>query len=234
MSFNPHISVLIPLYNNIEFLEESLESVITQSYDNWEVIIGIYGHKIGSDIEKKAMDILHKYDRFQYKIRVIVYNTQYRSETMNHMVIDSTYDYIAILDVGDIWMSKKLENQVPLLQHYDVVGTSCEYFGAVKGYPNIPIGDLKNTNFLICNPVISCSAIIRKCYINWDDSEYQHKIKGFEDYDMWLRLKYKERSFYNINKILCKHFVHKESVLNNIDTIYLNELKSKWKKEFGL
>lgn len=227
MSFNPNISVLIPLYNGIEFLEDSLQSVITQSYDNWEVIVGIYGHKIGSDTEKKAMEILNKYDRFQYKIRVIVYNTKCRPETMNHMVVDSTYDYIAILDVGDIWMSEKLENQVPLLQQYDVVGTRCEYFGDMRGYPNIPIGDLKNTNFLICNPIISCSAIIRKCYINWDD-----EIKVFEDYDMWLRLKHKERSFYNINKILCKHMVDKECT--NCHQSYLDELKSKWKKDFGI
>ena len=44
------ISVLIPLYNGIEFLEESINSVIKQTYKNWETIIGINGYNENSDI----------------------------------------------------------------------------------------------------------------------------------------------------------------------------------------
>lgn len=228
--FEPGITVLIPLYNGIEFLEESLSSVIHQTYQKWEVIIGINGHKLGSDVEKKAMDILHSYDRFEFKIRVIVYNTNGKPQTMNHMVQDASYDHLAILDVDDIWMPEKLERQVPFLQQYDVVGTRCEYFGQMRGYPGIPVGDLTNVNFLICNPIINSSAIIRKCDAWWDDTDYQYKIKGLDDYDMWLRLKNKNKMFFNIKKVLCKHRIHNTSAFNTSNANYLNELKSKWIK----
>ena len=230
MASQPGITVLIPLYNGVEFLQESLSSVVCQTYERWEVIIGINGHEIGSDVEKKAMDIMNTYDRFKYNIRVIVYNTNGKPQTMNHMVVDAKYDHIAILDVDDIWMPEKLERQIPFLQDYDVVGTRCEYFGKMMGYPNVPVGDLKDVNFLICNPIINCSAIIRKCDAIWDDSEYQEKIKGLDDYDMWLRLKHQNRKFYNIKKILCRHRIHGESAFNTSNVNYLDELKSKWKK----
>ena len=227
---HPGITILTPLYNGIEFLEESLASVVAQTYDKWELIIGINGHGIGSEVENKAMEIINNYDRFRHKIRVIGYNnTKGKPETMNHMVVDATYEYIAILDVDDIWMPEKLERQVPFLEDYDVVGTRCEYFGMMTGYPNVPVGDLSNINFLMCNPIINCSAIIRKCDAYWDDSDYQHKIKGLDDYDMWLRLKHKNKRFYNIKKILCKHRIHGDSAFNTSNANYIDELKAKWK-----
>ena len=226
------ITVFIPLYNGVEFLKESLSSVVHQTYGKWEVIVGVNGHDIGSDVEKKAIDVMNMYDRFKYNIRVIVYNTQGKPQTLNKMVIDAKYDHIAILDVDDIWLPEKLERQVPFIEEYDVVGTRCEYFGSMTGYPNVPVGDLKDVNFLICNPMINCSTIIRKCDAYWDDSEYQHKIKGLDDYDMWLRLRNKNKKFYNLKKILCKHRIHGESAFNTCNENYITELKSKWKKIF--
>src|SRR5210317_2136771 len=123
MSFNPGVTIFIPLYNGVEFLETSLLSVISQTYDNWEVIIGVNGHGIGSETEKKVMEIVNTKNRFIHKIRVVVYNTKGRSETLNSMVLDATYDYIAILNVFDIWLPEKLEQQVQYLKNYDVVGT---------------------------------------------------------------------------------------------------------------
>lgn len=223
MAIYPGISVLIPLYNGIEFLEESLSSVVCQTYEKWEVIIGINGHEIGSEVEKKAMNIADKYDKFKYRIRVIFYNTKGKSNTMNSMVVDAIYDYIAILDVDDIWMPDKLENQVPYLKEYDVVGTKCEYFGMMRGYPNVQGGDLKDVNFLISNPIINCSVIIRKSDARWDDDI-------LDDYDMWLRLNHEKKKFYNVNKILCKHRIHNNSAFNGINSMYIADLKKKWKE----
>ena len=48
------ISILIPIYNGIEFIEESVSSVLNQTYDQWELLIGINGHPHDSDIYKIA------------------------------------------------------------------------------------------------------------------------------------------------------------------------------------
>jgi teichuronic acid biosynthesis glycosyltransferase TuaG len=219
MSFNPGVTIFIPLYNGVEFLETSLLSVISQTYDNWEVIIGVNGHGIGSETEKKVMEIVNTKNRFIHKIRVVVYNTKGRSETLNSMVLDATYDYIAILNVFDIWLPEKLEQQVQYLKNYDVVGTQCEYFGKIEGYPNVPSGDLSHINFLISNPIINSSVVLKKKDAYWTQDV-------LDDYDIWLRLNHENKKIYNINKILYRHYIHEE---NEINPEYINELKTKWK-----
>ena len=50
------ISILIPIYNGIEFIEESVSSVLNQTYEQWELLIGINGHPENSDIYKIAKE----------------------------------------------------------------------------------------------------------------------------------------------------------------------------------
>ena len=49
------ISILIPIYNGVEYLDQSLSSIIRQTYKDWEVIIGINGVSSNSIVEEKAM-----------------------------------------------------------------------------------------------------------------------------------------------------------------------------------
>lgn len=214
------ISILIPIYNGIEFLEDSLSSIIKQTYKNWEVIIGINGHPPGSDVQNKATTIANKYN---HDIRIIYYNTKGKPATLNEMVKDAKYDFIALLDVDDIWHENKLAKQIHYLETYDVVGTGCRYFGDVNHCPNLPYGDLRYFNFLHFNPIINSSAIIRKEYANWDDIQ-------LEDYDLWLKLNKNNKKFYNIDEILVFHRIYNSSAFNNTNYLYLDELKNKWSK----
>jgi len=73
------------LYNGVEFLEESLCSILKQSYTNWELIIGINGHPIDSLVIIKINDIVknvtNEYDdNVKQKIRIIYYNTKGKPE----------------------------------------------------------------------------------------------------------------------------------------------------------
>lgn len=221
------ISVVIPIYNGIEFLEESLSSVFEQIYENWEVIIGINGHMPDSDVENLANKIksqlMTKY-KSKNRVDVIYYPTKGKSATLNAMMKDCTYDFIAMLDVDDAWMPDKLERQVPYLKDYDVVATNCEYFEDLKGTSSNPAGDISKEDFLKFNPIINCSAIIRKEHCHWDENINT----GVEDYDMWLRLRYENRKIYNIPDVLCRHRVHKASFFNNRNHMYVDVLKMKW------
>ena len=126
------------------------------------------------------------------------------------MIKYCTFNYIAILDVDDIWHDEKLNVQSQLLNHYDVIGTKCVWFGDRAGViPDIPVGDISKFNFSIVNPIINSSTLIRKelCYwnTNWD---------GVEDYDLWLRLRKQNKKFYNFKEILVKHRIHNSSAFN--------------------
>lgn len=215
------ISILIPLYNGIEFLEETLNSVITQTYAKWELLIGINGHPRDSDVEKQATKFIEKYNQFD--MRVIYYNTCGKSDTLNNMINDIKYDYVALLDADDLWLPEKLEKQVPFLNSYDVVGTNCEYFGDKQGFPGVPFGNLKNFNFFATNPIINSSVIIHKQNAKWDKNEMI-----LEDYDLWFRLLYEGKSFYNLEDALCRHRIYTTSSFNNINNNYVDDLRQKW------
>ena len=221
-----YVSILMPLYNGIEFLEESVKSVINQTYKNWEIIIGVNGYPEKSEVELKASDIVNNLNTNNiFSIRVIYYNTIGKSQTLNMMVKDTKYDYIALLDVDDKWMPNKLESQIPFLKDYDVIGTRCQYFGNIYNFiPTIPSGDLSDIDLFSVNPIINSSIIINKKDAFWDENSF------LEDYDMWFRLYYDGKKFYNIPEILCHHRIHINSHFNIINDNYVETLKDKWRK----
>lgn len=221
------ISILIPIYNGVEYLDQSLSSVIRQTYKNWEVIIGINGVSPDSIVKEKAIEtvkLLNKDNK--YEIRVIYYETKGKSATLNKMVGDAKYSHIALLDVDDIWIDVKLEKQSKYLDIYDVVGTGCRYFGDCDHYPNLPYGDLRYFNFLQFNPIINSSAIIKKEFSYWNEEE----LRGLEDYDLWLRLFSENKKFYNVDECLVLHRIHKDSSFNNSNHLHVEELKNRWSK----
>ena len=217
------ISILIPLYNGIEYLEESVNSVINQTYKNWELIIGVNGYSENSDLELKANNIINTINENKvYDIKVVYYNTKGKSQTLNNMVKDVKYSYIALLDVDDMWYPNKLELQIPFLKDFDVVGTNVKYFGDRNDSPELPIHNLSEFNIFLLNPIINSSVIIKVQDAYWDENT------DLEDYDLWFRLYYNRRTFYNLDNILCLHRIHKESAFNNTNHNHANDLKKKW------
>jgi len=203
------ISILIPIYNGIEFIDESVSSVLNQTYDKWELLIGVNGHPENSEVYKTAKQYEGK---ALDKIRVFDFNTiKGKSNTLNEMLLFCNYNYVAILDVDDIWHPQKLELQSEQLEKNDVIGSNCVWFGDISGVvPGIHVGDISDFNFSLVNPIINSSSIIRKelCYWNkmWD---------GVEDYDLWLRLRNQNKRFFNFREILVQHRIHSSSAFNS-------------------
>jgi glycosyltransferase involved in cell wall biosynthesis len=200
------ISILIPIYNGIEFIDESVSSVLRQTYDKWELIIGVNGHPQGSHVYNIAKEYEIKSD----KIRVFdFYNIKGKSNTLNEMIKYCNYDYVALLDVDDIWHDEKLSVQSQMLTYYDVIGSNCIWFGDKNGIiPPIPSEDISNYDFSLVNPIINSSAIIRKELCYWNNN-------GIEDYDLWIRLRQQNKKFYNCKAILVKHRIHSASAFNS-------------------
>ena len=118
------ISILIPIFNGIEFIDDSIQSVINQTFTNWELLIGINGHPQDSEIYKIAKTYETKYEHG--KIRVFdFYNIKGKSATLNELTTLCSFNYVAILDVDDIWRPNKLQIQASFLKHFDVIGSNC-------------------------------------------------------------------------------------------------------------
>jgi len=200
------ISILIPIYNGVEFICESVSSVLRQTYGEWELIIGINGHPKDSSVYKIAKE----YEKMTDKIRVLdLHEIKGKSNALNEMIKNCSFNYVAILDVDDIWHEQKLELQAQMLNKFDVIGSNCVWFGDRPGIvPYIPVGDISNYDFSSVNPIINSSSVIRKELCYW-------KENGIEDYDLWLRLRNQNKKFFNFKEILVKHRIHNASAFNS-------------------
>ena len=209
----PMISILMPIYNGIEYISESVGSVLCQTFKEWELIIAVNGYPENSPVYQIAKE----YENIDTRIRVLdFYNTKGKANTLNKMIVHCKCEYIAILDVDDIWMPTKLQVQANLLKEdkYDVVGTKCVYFEILEGViPHIPNGDISHFNFKQVNPVINSSAVLRKELGYWNE-EF---ASGVEDYELWVRLWLKGKKFYNFEEVLVKHRLHNSSAFNTKD-----------------
>jgi len=198
-------SILMPIYNGIEFIEESVNSIINQTFTEWELIISINGHSENSEV----YNIAKKYEGDKIKIYDL-HTIKGKSNTLNQSLQYCKYDKICLLDVDDIWLPKKLEIQLPYINQYDVVGTYCEYFGERGGVPELVVGQISPIFFRVMNPIINSSACFNK-----KDAHWNSEFDSVEDYDMWLRLASEGKIFYNVNEILVKHRLHHSSFFNS-------------------
>jgi glycosyltransferase involved in cell wall biosynthesis len=199
----------MPIYNGIEFINDSVMSIIQQKYTNWELLIGINGHPPNSDVFK----IAQKYAELNSNIRVYDFvGIKGKSNTLNEMIKYCKYDWISLLDVDDIWLPDKLEKQIPYMEKYDVIGTNCRYFGERDNEPGVPFGDISKFDFHRTNPVVNSSCLLKKSLCFWDPMH-----DGVEDYDLWLRLWKNKCNFYNVPEIQVLHRIHQSSAFNAND-----------------
>lgn len=121
------ISVVIPSYNRAVFLERTIESVIKQTYKNFEIIV-VDDESVDNTFE--VIDsIKSKYKKIEIKY---IKHSKNKGESgaRNTGIKESTGDYIAFLDSDDEWAENKLQRQIEFLEEtafkYD--GVICEYF----------------------------------------------------------------------------------------------------------
>lgn len=210
------VSVLIPLYNGIEFLKTALESVKHQTFQSWEVIIGINGHgETGGEVASQCLDILAELE--EPRIRLVVQpNTKGKVESLHGLLAEAKGDWIAMLDCDDAWHSEKLLKQIHCAEEYhaDIVGTFCQYFGEFQGRPELPAGRIESKHLVSSNPIINSSALIRKTICMALGWRYTDICYGMEDYDFWMRAERRGYTLYNLPESLTYHRIHKASAFN--------------------
>ena len=210
------INIIIPFHDGLHFLKDSIPSVISQTFTNWKLILGINGQRRHEFFEILSNQLTDP------RIVVLNYDTIGKSETMNAMIADCKHDITCLLDADDFWRHDKLEKQLKIIDKYDVCGSFCQYFGDLSGSPNVPGGIVTNEDFFLANPIINSSFMVKHkniCY--WDK-----RHEGIEDYDMWLRLNSEGKEFFNIPEILTFHRIHKNSCFNT-KTYDLDEIRTK-------
>lgn len=207
---SPRISVVMPLYNNAKFIEESVESVLQQTYKNFELIIIDDCSKDGS---------IKRIEKYQDpRIKIIRNNKNIGvAKSLNKGLGIAKGEYIARCDSDDVNLPQRLNKQLKFLsKHKDciVVGSNALLInerGRKVGVTNQPQTDPDiRKNILIRNPIIHPSTMYRRDLISKIGS-YRAFFNGVEDYDLWFRV-INRGKIYNMGEILIKRRIHKNVI----------------------
>lgn len=224
MTNRPLVSILMNCFNGELYLEEALISVIKQSYSNWELI---FWDNKSTD---RSLEIASKYKDKRIKIFTSSNHTNL-GEARKNALNNVKGDYLAFLDVDDIWYEEKLDHQIKLFDESNVgiTFTNSVYFSykreknLYKSKNNFTL----TTNKLITNYFLSLQSIIidfkKLKNLDYDfDAQYSH----ISDFDLIVRLSTISKIKY-LNKVLSGWRIHQnnESFKNN----YLfNKEKLEW------
>ena len=113
-SEKPLVSVIINCFNGEKYLREALDSVITQTYKNWEIIFW------DNQSTDKSAEIFKSYKDSRLKYYCASSHAAILYEARNYALKKANGDFIAFLDVDDWWLPNKLEKQIPLFDDPDV------------------------------------------------------------------------------------------------------------------
>ena len=91
------ITILLPLYNGIEYLNYSLNSIKNQTYTNWELIIRINGHYNSKDFYDNVKKIVDNIFDKNDKVNILNLNLFNKIDTLNYLTKIAKYNYIALI-----------------------------------------------------------------------------------------------------------------------------------------
>lgn len=190
MHKKPKVSIVMSTYNNALFIRESIESVLAQTFSEWEFII------INDASSDDTLAIIREYEKYDKRI-IVLANTDNKGLVANLItgVKKSKGIFIARIDGDDIWTDKnKLKKQVAYLEKnpaYGMVGTYASIIdqnGKILYQSKNPRTDAEIRNYLLIeNCFFHSSVLMRKEKFDAAGG-YDSGIKTAEDYNLWLKL----------------------------------------------
>lgn len=212
---NTLVSIIVPCYKQAHYLSEALQSVLEQSYPNWECIIVNDGSP--DNTELVAKEWLEKDGRFQYLYQKNVGLPSAR----NAGIKNSLGEFILPLDADDILHSDYLKKTIPVLKSNPSLAiVSCYTKFFTNKLRNI-VHELrpKGTNYvdlMFENKLVATSLYRKKC---WEEvGGYDESMKkGFEDWEFWLNITKRGWEFQFVEESLFYYRKAKKSML--VDTI---------------
>ena len=156
----PNIDIIIPNYNKGDYLKQCIDSVLNQTYKNWNVYV------VDDCSNDLSRDILKKYIK-EDKIKITLLNKNFGPSYCRNLGIEnSKSEYIAFLDSDDYWPENKLENQINemLDNKYDISFTDIKYFynNNSKGEKKTNLPTIYDFDKFIHKSTMSTSSILLK------------------------------------------------------------------------
>lgn len=234
MNNQPLVSIILPTYNRAKYIKKALESALSQSYKNIEIIIIDDG---STDETRKVLEAYLKDSRVKYFFQ----ENQGVSKARKKGINISSGKYIAILDSDDFWLdSKKLEKQIDFLENhseYVLVGGGViriDESGKEIVRHLLPEDDKDIKNSILLDNLFVHSTVVFNKEIWEMAGGFNESLNFSEDWDLWLRFG-KFGKFYNFQEYFTCYLQGEQNMSNfNIRrNLKLNiKLRKKYRKDY--
>ncbi|WP_117149611.1 glycosyltransferase family 2 protein [Paraliobacillus zengyii] len=210
----PLISIITPTYNAEKYIDETIMSVVKQSYTNWEMIIVDDGSK------DKTIDLIKSYQKADNRINLtILQHNQGAGIARNTALKKANGKYIAFLDSDDKWLPEKLKKQLNFMQENNIAFSFTEYDriqnsdSGQKIIKRVHIPTNANYKQLLKKNVVGCLTVMIDTSLTGEIT--MNDIRARQDYALWLELTRKGFKAYGIQEVLAEYRVRGNSISSN-------------------
>ena len=205
----PLVSIIMNCHNGERYLDEALQSVLKQTYKNWELIFW----------DNKSTDNSRKIVRSYGDLRIkYYYSEEYNKlgKARNLALEKAKGDLIAFLDCDDLWLVKKLELQIPLFNDPEVgIAISNSIFFNKKGkekllYKTPPREGYVFKELLEAYYISMETVLVKKSKLNLLSEYFDERFEVIEEFDLFIRLSKYCKLVY-IDAVLGKWRIHEFS-----------------------
>ncbi|NLY04319.1 MAG: glycosyltransferase family 2 protein [Campylobacter sp.] len=215
------VSIIMPSYDSEKFIAKSINSALSQTYSNLELII------VDDCSFDNSNDIIEQYAKQDSRVKLIKLDQNSGPAVARNKAIESANgDYIAFLDSDDLWDKDKIEKQLKFMQDNDLAFTYSSYrlideddkeLGNFTTTPEVTYENLLKTNSIGCLTAIYDVKKLGKVYMPL--------ILKRQDYGLWLKILKQINSSKGILDSLATYRIRKNSVSSN----KLKAAKYQWK-----
>lgn len=212
MNMNPLVSIIMPCYNAERYIAQSIESVLAQTYTNWELLI-----TDDCSIDN-SVKIAQKYCLQDDRINILVPDEHQGTAVARNLSISrSKGRFVAFLDSDDVWVKEKLEKQIGYMLENDKVFTYSSY--EVINHQGLSKNKIVNDagvmtyNKYLRNTVIGCGTVVLdKEKIGYFSSPI---LKTSQDMSLWLSIMKRGFDAYPVPGPLLKYRITPGSATSN-------------------
>jgi len=211
----PLVSVIMPAYNAALYIEEAIDSVILQSFSNWELII------INDGSTDATADIIAEKTKKDSRIKCINQQNKRQSKARNFGISCALGTYIAFLDADDSILPDRFAKQVAFLESNNEIILCGSWFKIMNSDRVIQLPekheDIKLA-LLLGNCFANSSVMVKKQILDELLLIFDNSKEPAEDYDLWARLIFKGK-LHNLQEVLLSYRTHSNQLSNKQNII---------------
>jgi len=203
------ITVLMSVYNGEEFLREAVESILSQTLEDFEFLI------IDDGSSDSSAEIINSFDDPRIKLVINKFNIGL-ARSLNRGLLLSSGEFIARMDADDISAASRFEKQIRFLEQHPEIDVCGSYISAFtnesKRIWTYPTDPLEATCYLLFNaPVAHPVVMVRKESLQRHNLLYDPAYQAAQDYDLWARA-IGLMQIANIEEVLLEYRLHDNQI----------------------